>query len=204
VSTPVVVPTPVVAPAVPVATSAAADLEVIVPQDSPVILVEMTDNIMSPGTIPEASVNFPDPPKLSAIATAATPVLTVTTKTQLYRKFVLPEFTFKFGKYGLTEDGRSVLSEIAKELESDNQWFIVRLDGHTDSTGPEQYNDKLSSQRAIEYAMYLINQENIDSRRIFVKGFGEKAPISTNATLEGRKLNRRVELLLLVRAVNGA
>ncbi len=204
VSTPVVVPTPVVTPAVPVAAPAAADLEVIVPQDSPIILIEPTDNIMSPGTIPELSVNFPDPPKPSAIATAATPVLTRTTKTQLYRKFVLPEFTFQFGKYSLTEDGKAVLSEIAKELENDDKWFIVRLDGHTDSTGPEQYNDKLSSQRAIEYAMYLINQENIDSRRIFVKGFGEKAPISTNATPEGRKLNRRVELLLLVRAENGA
>jgi outer membrane protein OmpA-like peptidoglycan-associated protein len=209
---PVVVPVPVVvtpsapavaAPTVTALAAVATELEVVVSPDAPVVMIDPSDNIISPGTVPEPSVNFPDSPALTMTASAVTPVLTELTMTKLYRKFVLPEFTFQFGKYSLAEDGKAVLAGIAKELAKDEKWFIVRLDGHTDSTGPAQYNDKLSLQRAIDYAMYLINEENVDSRRIFVKGFGESAPISSNATPEGRRLNRRVELLLLVRAQKG-
>lgn len=218
--TPVDVPKPLIKPLAPVAAPViaavpvsqpepapkvipapkAADLEVIVPEDAPVVMVDPAQNILTPGTVPAPSVNFPDSPSQVLIASAATPVLTSTTKTKLYRKFVLPEFTFEFGKYNLTDSGKAVLTEIAKELNTDGKWFIVRVDGHTDSTGPMPYNDKLSLQRAIEYAMYLIDKERLDPGRIFVKGFGENSPLASNATPEGRTLNRRVELLLLVRA----
>jgi len=190
----------VAAPTVAALAAVATELEVVVSPDAPFVMIDPSDNIISPGTVPAPSVNFPDSPAQASTASAVTPVLSELTMTKPYRKFVLPEFTFQFGKYNLAEDGKAVLAGIAKELAKDEKWFIIRLDGHTDSTGPAQYNDKLSLQRAIDYAMYLINEENIDSRRIFVKGFGENAPISSNATPEGRRLNRRVELLLLVRA----
>jgi outer membrane protein OmpA-like peptidoglycan-associated protein len=199
---PVVTPTPIEVPAPETSPIPAADLEVAVPEDS-MVLVEPAENIMAPGTIPPPSVNFPDSPSLAGIVTTTTPALKKPTKTKLYRKFVLPEFTFQFGQYKLTKTGRAVLSEIANELSADGKWSIVRLDGHTDSTGPELYNDRLSLQRAIEYAMYLVKIENIDPSRIFVKGFGEKAPLSTNAEPSGRKLNRRVEVLLLVQSEDG-
>ena len=192
-------PKALVVPLVAVPTAAA--LEVIVPDDAPAVLVEPSEGIMTPGTIPEPSVNFPDSPQL--LASTALPVITATTTTQLYRKFVLPEFTFKFGKYNISDEGQAVLAEIAEELSADDKWFIVRLDGHTDSTGPVDYNDKLSLQRAIEYAVYLIEEENVDSRRVFVKGFGELSPLSSNTTTDGRTLNRRVEVLLLVRTEAG-
>lgn len=206
--TPVDVPEPTVAPVVPLVVAAAtiptaAELEVVVPEDAPVVLVEPAESIMAPGTIPEPSVNFPDSPTQLAVASTATPVIAAATPTQLYRKFVLPEFTFKFGKYNISDEGRVILAEIAEELSADGKWFIVRLDGHTDSTGPDQYNDKLSLQRAIEYAVYLIEQEAVDARRVFVKGFGKFSPLASNTTPEGRTLNRRVEVLLLVRSESG-
>ncbi len=204
--TPVEVPTPTVTPIVPLVAVAsvptATELEVVVPDDAPVVVVEPSESIMAPGTIPEPTINFPNSPGI-LLASTSTPVISTPTTTQLYRKFVLPEFTFEFGKYSISDGGKAILAEIAQELSADDKWFIVRLDGHTDSTGPDQYNEKLSLQRAIEYAVFLIEQESVNSSRVFVKGFGELSPLASNATSDGRILNRRVEVLLLVKTESG-
>jgi outer membrane protein OmpA-like peptidoglycan-associated protein len=89
---------------------------------------------------------------------------------------------------------------IAVELSRDNNWHALRIDGHTDSTGSEKYNDDLSYDRAIEYAMHLVANNGVDPNRVFVKGFGEAKPIAPNNAPEGRSQNRRVELLILVPA----
>jgi outer membrane protein OmpA-like peptidoglycan-associated protein len=87
---------------------------------------------------------------------------------------------------------------IAVELSRDNNWVAMRIDGHTDSTGSNKYNDELSYDRAVEYAMHLVAKNGIDPNRVFVKGFGEEKPIAPNDQVEGRSQNRRVELLILV------
>ena len=70
----------------------------------------------------------------------------------------------------------------------------VELDGHTDSVGTDAYNQKLSERRAQIVNDYLLSH-GIDASRITsVQGFGEKQPIDTNATKEGRARNRRTEL----------
>lgn len=120
-------------------------------------------------------------------------------KTVVYRKFRLPEVTFGFDQWSLTPAGERALSEIAEQLRRDNKWFVIRLDGHTDSTGSERYNEKLSLDRAVSTASHFVLKDGFDPRRIFVKGFGESKPVATNATAEGRSENRRVEILVLVR-----
>lgn len=70
---------------------------------------------------------------------------------------------------------------------------LLDVDGHTDNTGSEQYNQALSEQRAISVAQYLASQ-GIDQRRLLVVGFGETRPIATNETEAGRAANRRVEI----------
>ncbi|MCB1452275.1 MAG: OmpA family protein [Rhizobiaceae bacterium] len=72
---------------------------------------------------------------------------------------------------------------------------LVDVYGHTDSTGDEGYNIDLSQRRALSVATYL-NAQGIDSRRFFIQGYGESRPVATNATPEGRALNRRVEIQL--------
>lgn len=70
----------------------------------------------------------------------------------------------------------------------------VELDGHTDSVGADAYNQKLSERRAQIVSDYL-TAHGVDASRITaVKGFGETAPIDTNATKEGRARNRRTEV----------
>lgn len=119
-------------------------------------------------------------------------------KARVYRRFILPEFSFKVDQYSLTPEGSAALSMIAVELSKDENWFALRIDGHTDSTGSERYNDQLSDSRAIEYAMHLVANNGIDPDRVFYKGLGESSPIAENTTQEGRAQNRRVELLVLV------
>ena len=72
---------------------------------------------------------------------------------------------------------------------------LVDVYGHTDSTGDEGYNIDLSQRRALSVATYL-NAQGIDSRRFFIQGYGESRPVATNATPEGRALNRRGEIQL--------
>lgn len=71
----------------------------------------------------------------------------------------------------------------------------IEVQGHTDSKGSNNYNQKLSEQRASAVAGYLTNQ-SIANRRINIKGFGESTPKYNNSTENGRTENRRVEFLI--------
>ena len=75
----------------------------------------------------------------------------------------------------------------------------LRVSGHTDSTGSDQYNQQLSEQRAKAVAEYLVTQ-GVARERMFVQGLGESLPLADNATPEGRAANRRVELFILPKA----
>lgn len=70
----------------------------------------------------------------------------------------------------------------------------VLLEGYTDNSGPEEYNLALSLRRAESVANYLMDNYNIGSDRIVVNYYGPANPAGDNATAEGRKMNRRVEV----------
>jgi outer membrane protein OmpA-like peptidoglycan-associated protein len=73
----------------------------------------------------------------------------------------------------------------------------IRLEGHTDWKGTEQYNQVLSEKRAEATKEYLVSKGNIDASRISTIGYGETKPVATNKTDDGRFKNRRVEILIL-------
>ncbi|MBU2898971.1 OmpA family protein [Vibrio hepatarius] len=83
------------------------------------------------------------------------------------------------------------------QLLADNPTAKVKVIGHTDSSGSEAYNQKLSKKRAIYIATKLENN-GVDKERIIVQGYGEMAPIASNETIEGRALNRRVDITVFV------
>lgn len=74
----------------------------------------------------------------------------------------------------------------------------VMIEGHTDSTGTEGYNQELSQRRANSVISYLLSR-GIARSRLTATGYGESMPIATNETKDGRQKNRRVKTLLVAR-----
>lgn len=101
-----------------------------------------------------------------------------------------------FNSSSATLTGRSqeILREIAALLKKYPSSFL-EISGHTDSTGPARRNMDLSMQRARACASFIAS-EGITLDRLFAYGYGESQPITSNATLAGRQLNRRVEFNL--------
>ena len=116
----------------------------------------------------------------------------------VYRKFRFPDIMFEFGQSELSNEVKKSLSEVAEQARNDKNWTYMRVDGHTDSIGSTGYNMDLSVKRAIAIASYLIIKEGIDPSKVFIKGLGKSKLIADNATTDGRRLNRRFEVLLLV------
>lgn len=104
---------------------------------------------------------------------------------------------FGFDSTKVQEQYFSDLEELANFLKrfSDLQ---VDVEGHTDSTGPEDYNMGLSQRRAQAVVDVLVNQYGIDAARLQPKGYGESQPVASNDTEEGRAQNRRVMATLEV------
>ena len=101
---------------------------------------------------------------------------------------------FGFDSYSLTDASRQTLSNLITVLNKYPQTNL-EVQGHTDSTGTEQYNMNLSIQRATSVANFL-KQNGIDASRLTVKGYGEADPAYPNSTQEGREQNRRVDFLI--------
>jgi outer membrane protein OmpA-like peptidoglycan-associated protein len=72
---------------------------------------------------------------------------------------------------------------------------LVTIDGHTDSTGSESYNQLLSERRAASVAEVLLSQ-GVAFERVAARGYGELRPIADNSSATGRASNRRVEISL--------
>ena len=100
---------------------------------------------------------------------------------------------FQFDSADLTEDSYPTLNQIASILKDNPTWGALVVKGHTDSTGPEAYNQGLSERRAAAVKDYLVSQ-GVSSSGITTEGYGESQPIATNDTREGRQANRRVEV----------
>ena len=73
---------------------------------------------------------------------------------------------------------------------------LIEITGHTDSTGSDAHNQELSEQRANSVASYFRSRQVV-AQRLVTEGFGERFPIASNETPDGRQQNRRVELRLV-------
>jgi OOP family OmpA-OmpF porin len=74
---------------------------------------------------------------------------------------------------------------------------VATIEGHTDSTGPESYNQGLSERRANSIATYLTDNKGVSANRLKTVGYGESRPVADNATREGRQRNRRVIAVII-------
>src|SRR5215470_11922738 len=92
----------------------------------------------------------------------------------------------------LVERSRSLLDEVAAELQSHPEIAKVQIEGHTDSTSTRKHNQTLSEQRAAAVKTYLVGK-GVRAERLVTKGFGEDRPVADNKTEDGRFKNRRVD-----------
>lgn len=99
---------------------------------------------------------------------------------------------FKFDSASLTSEAKSILDGALSAIQS-NASQNLQVEGHTDSTGSDSYNQDLSQRRAQSVVDYLVSQ-GVSSDRLTAQGFGESSPISSNDTSANRAENRRVEI----------
>ena len=107
------------------------------------------------------------------------------------------DVTFALNKSDIQPRFRRVLSAVSRTIDDYNR-TDVEIMGYTDAIGSDGYNYGLSKRRAGAVADVLVNR-GADSRRLVVEGFGRTEPIASNATIEGRSANRRVEIVLHAR-----
>jgi len=100
---------------------------------------------------------------------------------------------FTFASVVVPETVRMRLDGVAEVLAGERASAKVEIAGHTDALGPEEFNQRLSEQRAESVKAYL-TERGVAPERISVVGYGESRPRGTNDTVEGRRLNRRVEI----------
>ncbi len=101
---------------------------------------------------------------------------------------------FDVDSYALKPGAKANLDKLAAIMVDYDQTDI-NIGGHTDSSGADEYNLKLSKQRAQTVADYIA-EKGVSRARFTIKGYGESMPVASNDTTEGKQLNRRVEIII--------
>jgi outer membrane protein OmpA-like peptidoglycan-associated protein len=131
-------------------------------------------------------------------ATTGTGVAVTQTADNQLKLEIPSDISFDVGRADIRPNFRSVLDQFASGLHNQPN-TEVRIIGHTDSTGSDELNDRLSVQRAQSTRDYL-TARGVNPQQIAVAGRGKREPIADNSTEAGRAKNRRVEIYLGERA----
>jgi peptidoglycan-associated lipoprotein len=116
----------------------------------------------------------------------------------LYEKVLTDEKAhFPVDSSKISDEAAAALDEFAQRLKAENKNVYLEIQGHTDATGSESYNEKLGLQRAEAVRNYLNMKHQIPLHRMNVISYGESEPIADNKTREGRSQNRRVTIVVL-------
>jgi outer membrane protein OmpA-like peptidoglycan-associated protein len=118
------------------------------------------------------------------------------TETDLEVHVELPaDVLFDFDKADIRPDAASALAKVATIIRAYPSGTVT-LEGHTDAKGDDAYNQRLSDQRAGSVGRWLTERERIDAAKLTARGWGERKPVASNDTEQGRQKNRRVEVVI--------
>jgi len=106
----------------------------------------------------------------------------------------MSDVLFDTGRYTLKPGAREKLAKVAGIIEA-HPGLKIAVEGHTDSVGSDEYNMKLSKERAEAVRSYLVSQ-GVEGDKISAEGFGKTRPVASNSTAAGRQANRRVEMVV--------
>jgi len=114
---------------------------------------------------------------------------------------VVGDLVFDSGKAKIRPEADELLNKVANILKENMAKFNVGIEGHTDNVAIKQSgwksNWELSTARALSVLHYLVNEKGIAPERLSAIGYGEYRPVASNETKDGRKQNRRVEIVIL-------
>jgi outer membrane protein OmpA-like peptidoglycan-associated protein len=109
---------------------------------------------------------------------------------------------FPIGTAVIMPENYMLLSKVQRSIQAFDGPSVV-IEGHTDSTGADEANQILSRERAKAVRDYLVANKTIPVDKIHFKGYGPTRPLASNATPEGRAINRRIDVLINPSIVSG-
>jgi peptidoglycan-associated lipoprotein len=104
---------------------------------------------------------------------------------------------FRFGAAAMPDEARTEIDQLVEQLKAEPSGAYIEIEGHTDSTGPADFNYRLGLERAETVKRYLYEEHQVPLHRISVISYGEDRPIAPNNTRDGRAQNRRVVIKVL-------
>jgi chemotaxis protein MotB len=114
---------------------------------------------------------------------------------------VVGDLLFDSGKSKIRPEAYPLLDKVSGILKDNMAQFDVGIEGHTDNVPIKlsgwKSNRELSTARALSVLHYLVNDQGISPERLSAIGYGEYRPVVSNVTADGRKQNRRVEIVIL-------
>jgi OmpA-OmpF porin, OOP family len=150
---------------------------------TPAMAIAECDPVLSQPVVTPPPAPPPPPPAAKPAAKPAPVAEKVT---------LAADVLFDFDKSVIKPEGKSKLDDLANKVKSINLEVVIAI-GHTDSIGSDAYNQKLSVRRAESVKAYLVSK-GVEPNRIYTEGKGEKQPVASNKTKDGRQKNRRVEI----------
>jgi outer membrane protein OmpA-like peptidoglycan-associated protein len=103
--------------------------------------------------------------------------------------------SFAFDSAALTSEAKHAIDRFVLHLNMTDNMLLLVI-GHTDDSGPEDYNYELGQKRAATVARYLTSRKGIEPMQVRAVSYGENLPVADNTTLDGRLRNRRTEILV--------
>ena len=146
-----------------------------------------------PDLVPRPAVVTPPPPPPPPVVKPAPAPAPAPKPAPVAEKVTLAaDVLFDFDKSILKNEGKNKLDDLATKVKAINLEVVIAI-GHTDSIGSDAYNQKLSVRRSESVKAYLVSR-GVEPNRIYTEGKGEKQPVASNKTSDGRQKNRRVEI----------
>jgi peptidoglycan-associated lipoprotein len=105
--------------------------------------------------------------------------------------------TFPLNRAKVSDDAKHLVDEAIAQLKAENRGVYFEIEGHTDATGPAEYNEKLGYDRALAVRNYIHDQHGIALNRMEIISYGETKPVEDNKTRAHRAQNRRVVIKVL-------